>query len=83
MPEPKWYTERHYELRPEPALYRLEAALGGQTWSLHVAQDMRGRKGGSPRRKVLLLPRHDAEAIRDILESHYGEGWTLVRESDP
>jgi hypothetical protein len=40
------------------------------------------RMQGSPRRKTLQLPKHDAETIKGILESHYGEKWTLVRDGD-
>lgn len=79
MSESKWHANTDPQLRPEPALYRLETTLDGQKWSLRVITDVHR---GSPRRKTLLLPRHDAEAVRGILESHYGEGWTLVREGD-
>ena len=37
---------------------------------------------GSPSRKTLQLPKHDAETIKEIIESLYGEKWTLIRDGD-
>ena len=76
MTEPRWRERNDEDLRPEPVLYRSEAEINGQIWSLHAVVRMQG----SPRRKTLQLPKHDAETIKGILESHYGEQWTLVRD---
>ena len=78
MTELKWHEEEDADLRPEPVLYRLEAEIDGQKWSLRAVVRMKG----SPRRKTLQFPKHDAETIKEILESLYGEKWTLIRDSD-
>ena len=57
------------DLYPEPVLYRLETEINGQKWSLSAVVRMLG----NPRRKTSQLPKHDAETIKEILESHYGE----------
>lgn len=78
MTELEWHDKGDADLRPEPILYRLEAEIDGQEWSLRVVVRMQG----SPRRKTLLLPKHDAETIKEILQSLYGEKWTLVRDGN-
>lgn len=78
MTELKWHEEKDTDLRPEPVLYRLEAEIDGEKWSLRAVV----RMPGSPRRKTLQLPKHDAETIKEILESLYGEKWTLIRDGD-
>lgn len=80
MTEPKWHAEPNFRFRPEPTLYRLETTLDGQRWFLQIVRDRSGQRGGSPTQRLLLLPKHDAETVRDMLESHYGEGWTLARD---
>ena len=79
MAELKWHEEKDADLRPEPVLYRLEAEIDGKIWSLRAV--VRSNQG-SPRRKTLQLPKHDAETIKEILESLYGEKWTLIRDGD-
>ena len=66
-------------LRLEPVLHRLEAEIDGKKWSLCAV--VRTNRG-SPSRKTLQLPKHDAETIKEILESLYGEKWTLIRDGD-
>ena len=71
MTEPRWHGEKDPDLRPKPDLYRLEAETDGEKWSLGAVTRT---NRGSPRRKTLQLPKHDAETIKEILESLYGGG---------
>ena len=68
MTNPKWHEEKDDDLRPEPVLYRLETEIDGEKWSLRVVARMKG----SPRRKTLQLPKHDAERSRKSLSRSMG-----------
>ncbi len=80
---PEWPEKTDPDLLPERALCILEAEIGNRKWRLSVVSETAGR-GGSPRRKRLHLPLHDAERIADILNSLYGGTWRPVRaEPEP
>ena len=42
MTKPKWHEQNDEDLRPEPVLYRLEAEINGQNWSLRAVLRMQG-----------------------------------------
>ncbi len=79
---PEWHEEIDPDLRPQPGCYILEAEIGGRKWRLSVVSETTGR-GGSPRRKRLHLPKHDAEWIAASLSSLYGGAWRPVAEPEP
>lgn len=79
MAEQKWHEKKDTRLRPSPILYRLETKTeDGKQWLLSAVV----YGNGNVRRKYLQLPKHDAETIREILNSLYGEKWELVRDGD-
>lgn len=64
--------------KPKPTLYRLKYDGPDVEWRLAVVKTQQGNPGAQD----LCLPRHDAERIRDTLESLYGEKWTVVPVDD-
>ena len=64
--------------KPKPTLYRLKYDGPDVERRLAVVRTQQGNPGAQD----LCLPRHDAERIRDILVSLYGEEWILVEVGD-
>lgn len=60
---------------PDPSCYSLKTEIDGDEWILQVVRT----QPGNPAREILAFPRHDANTIRRILNSLFGEDWTLVR----